>query len=161
MSTNKSTEESLGLVPAMENAAFDWQQRLTSSQFITYVAKYHPRYPNGKILTPSESVNIWMQEVVLKWYHGNLTSRFNLAKKYCHLYDFSVGLSNEHIAEIYLKEHSVKEEPSTKSDLREKALAWWNDQSMEYKDSIDWPQVMGLDYGHCIEVLFSKEGTKS
>lgn len=41
---------------------------------------------------------------------------------------------------------------------KEKAISWFNNQSMEYKDSINWPEVMrGTKNEHCIEVLYKKQ----
>lgn len=55
------------------------------------------------------------------------------------------------------KEMSTNKSTEEQLGLVPAYMVWYNNQTDEYKNAVDWQNVMRLDYGHCIEVLYLKE----
>lgn len=93
----------------IQEAANEWWGKLASKRLDELMEGYG--FPSRTSpITHDEIVFIWIEEVVMKWWENGGCSRLEIAKKYCHLYDFSKPLSNSDVAEIYLKEHESKED---------------------------------------------------
>lgn len=101
MSTNKSTEESLGLVPA----AMAWWKNISDNDpakytelAMDYAVIVDPKKPRK--ITEESVMDAWMQEVVLPWWASFDKGRpMNLTN----------NMPDSKIVELYLKEQEVKE----------------------------------------------------